>query len=402
VAQNGKVTLTYVSPDTPGRFDVENAIFADFAKEHPGIAVEIVAGSSSWGAVETKLKASIAAGQAFDLFQNGWGYWADIQSGMVEFTSYLARDKIDPTKTFIPLAIDYFTQGGKLWAMPVVGVSVDALAYNQDLFDAAGLAYPPTNPDDTSWSTDAFLDHAQKLTKADQLQFGFGGSLGGDDTGGQERPTYFGQWPWDDKAQKAMLDQPKAVAGLQFFKDLRDKYGVQPNAAQVKSIGAKGDIFTSGKIGMQAIYGYVPKQTFRWAIAPLPFSNATNISGRQYAQPLQAMQTPRTEQAWSLLKWLSVPANAARFPLSAHYAVSPVIGASDLAVATYKAQIGVDPAAFQQMTQRSDPQIQERYLGWNEVSTWMGKNFPLFDQGKLSAADYGKAATDYINANLVK
>ena len=54
------------------------------------------------------------------------------------------------------------------------------------------------------------------------------------------------------------------------------------------------------------------------------------------------------------------------------------------------------------MVSVSSPQIQERYLGWNEVSTWMGKNFPLFDQGKLTAADYGKAATDYINANLLK
>lgn len=75
------------------------------------------------------------------------------------------------------------------------------------------------------------------------------------------------------------------------------------------------------------------------------------------------MQTPLTKQTWTLLKWLSVPAHAARFPLSAHYAVSPALGASDLAVTTYKEQIGVDPAAFQQMAQRSDPQIQERYGG---------------------------------------
>lgn len=32
----------------------------------------------------------------------------------------------------------------------------------------------------------------------------------------------------------------------------------------------------------------------------------------------------------------------------------------------------------------------------------MGKNFPLFDQGTLSAADYCKAATDNTNANLLK
>jgi hypothetical protein len=30
-----------------------------------------------------------------------------------------------------------------------------------------------------------------------------GGDVGGGDTGGIERPTSFGQQPWDDKVQKA-------------------------------------------------------------------------------------------------------------------------------------------------------------------------------------------------------
>jgi len=396
------VTLTYISPDSPGRFDVERAIFADFATDNPGISVENVSGSASWTNVQEKFKASIAGGQPINLTQNGWGYWFDVQSALMEFSTYMARDKMDPQKVFVPLAVDYFTQDGKLWAMPVVGISVDALAYNQDLLDAAGLSYPPADPEDASWTMDRFLEYAQKLTKPDQLQFGFGGGLGGDDTGGMERPTYFGQWPWDDKSHRLQMDQPKAVQGLQFFKDLRDRYKVQPDANQKKSIGAKGDIFMSGKIGMQVIYGYIPKLTFRWAIVPLPHASGKNISGRQYAQALQATKTPLSEQTWTLLKWLSVPAHAARFPLTAHYAVSPVIGASDLAISTYKEQIGVDPTAFAQMTERSDPQVQERYPGWNKVQDWLGKNFPLFDQGKLTAADYGKAVTDYIDANLLQ
>ena len=396
------VTLTYVSPDTPGRFDVERAIFAAFTKDNPGIAVEIVSGSASWGNVEEKLKASIAGGQPINLFQNGWGYWSDVQAAIMEFTSYMARDKLDPQQIFVPLAVRYFTQDGKLWALPVVGISIDALAYNQDLLDAAGITAPSADPDDATWTMDKFLEYAQKLTKADQLQFGFGGSPGGDDTGGQERPTYFGLWPWDDQARQWRMAEAPGVQGLQFFKDLRDKYQVQPNATQVKSIGAKGNIFTSGKIGMQVIYGYIPKLNFRWGIAPLPHAAPKSISGRQYAQALQATKTPLSEQTWTLGKWLMVPAHAAQFPLSAHYAVSPVIGASAPAIATYKEQIGVDPSAFQAMTTHSDPQVQERYAGWNNVSDWMGKNFPLFDQGKLTAADYAKAATDYINANLLK
>ena len=397
------VTLTYCAPDSPGRYDAERAIYADFTKANPGIQVEIVS-AASWTAVEEKVKTSIAGGDPLSFYQNGWGFWFDVQPALMELTPLLARDKIDPHTAFVPTAVDFFTLNGKIWGLPLVGISVDALAYNADLFDAAGLPHPPTNPDDPSFTMDTFLQYAQKLTKADSLQFGFGGTIGGGETDGIERPTYFGGGPWDDTAHKALMDQPPALQGLQFFKDLRDKYHVQPTSDQVKAIGAKGDVFTSGKIGMQVIYGYVPKLNFTWAIAPLPHTSSKNTAGRAYPQTLQATKTPVSDQTWTLFKWLTVPANAARFPLTAHYAVSPVTGASGLAVQAYKDQVGVDPAAFQAMADRSGFEAggMYRYPGWITVNKWMDDNFKNFDTGKQSATDYGKAVTDFINANLMK
>lgn len=397
-------TLTYCAPDSPGRYDAERAIYADFTKANPGIQVEIVSPGASWTSVEEKLKTSIAGGDPLSFYQNGWGFWFDVQPALMELTPLLARDKIDPHTTFVPTAVDFFTLNGKIWGLPLVGISVDALAYNVDMFNAAGLAALPTNPDDPSFTMDRFLEYAQKLTKANPPQYGFGGTVGGGEIDGIERPTYFGGGPWDDTAGKALLDQPPALQGLQFFKDLRDKYHVQPTADQVKALGAKGNVFTSGKIGMQVIYGYIPKLNFTWAIVPLPHTGSKNTSGRAYPQTLQATKTPVSDQTWTLFKWLSVPANAARFPLSAHYAVSPVIGASGLAVQAYKDQVGVDPAAFQAMADRSGFEAggMYRYPGWITVNKWMDDNFKNFDSGKQSAADYGKAATDFINANLKK
>ncbi len=397
------VTLTYMSPDTSGRHAVEQAIYNDFTKVHPGIAVEIISGGTSWTTVTEKLTAMIASGTPPDFYQNATGNWLSVQSALVEMSGRLAQAKLDPQKVFLPQAIQIFTdQEGKIWGLPLVGISVDALAYNQGLFDSAGLSYPPVDPTDQSWTMDRFLEAAQRLTKADQSQFGFGGTVGGADTGGDERPTYFGQGPWDDQAKKALLDQPLAAQGLQFFKDLRDRYKVAPTAAQVKGIGAKGDVFTSGRIGMQVVYGYVPKLNFTWGLAALPHSSSQNVSGRQFAQPLYTVQTPRADLTWQLMQWLMVPANAARFPPSGQYAVSPVTGASDLAMQTYKQQIGVDPQAFLNMAQHSHVSSwgMPKYPGWNKVNLWLTNNFPAFDQGKQGAADYGKAATAYIDANL--
>jgi ABC-type glycerol-3-phosphate transport system substrate-binding protein len=397
------ITLTYMSPDSVGRHEVEQMIYADYSKAHGGVTVEIVSGGSSWAPLQDKLKTMIAGGTPPDCYQNASGNWLGVQSVLVEFSTLLAQAKLDPQRIFALPAIQTFTDAaGKIWALPLVGISQDALAYNQDMFDSAGLPHPPVDPADTSWTMEAFLEDAQKLTKPDQLQFGFGGSVGGDDTGGYERPTYFGQGAWDDTTQKAQLDQPGALQGLQFFKDLRDRYMVQPNAQQVTAIGAKGDVFTSGKIGMQVIYGYVLKLNFKWGLAALPHSSPQNVAGRQFAQPLFAVKTAHADQTWSLLQWLMVPANAARFPLSGHYAVSPVNGASDLAIQTYKDQVGVDPQAFLQMSSHSHVAGwgMFKYPGWDKINTWLKDNLPAFDQGKQSAADYGKAASAYIDANI--
>ena len=398
-------TLTYLSPDTQGRHDAEAAIYADFTKANPAINIEILSGAASWTDVEAKLKTSIAGGSPVNFYENGWGSWADVQSVLTDFSPLMSRDKLDPTKLFALPALDTFTDQGKLWALPLVGVSQDALAYNLDLFDAAGLTPPPVDPTDNSWTMDKFLEYAQKLTKPDQLQFGYGGSNGGFDTGGVTRGTFFGTGPWDDTAHKSNMDQPGAAQGLQYFKDLRDKYKVQPTSQQVQSIGApKGqDVFTSGKIGMQVIYGYVLKQTFRWGLAALPHTGSENVSGRQYAQPYQVTKTPQTEQTWTLMKWLMQTDNAARLPMTANYAVSPVNGASDLAQKAYQDKVGVDPKAFVLMSQHSHVSAwgMLKYAGWSKVNTWLGDNFKNFDSGQQSASDYGKAAADYINSNLM-
>jgi multiple sugar transport system substrate-binding protein len=407
-AVSGKgARLTYMSPDDQGgaRHKLEQAIFADFSKTNPDITVELFAGATSWTDMETKLVTGVASGDPVNTYQNGWGSWADLQPSLMELSTLFSRDKLQPTQIFALPAISTFTDAaGKIWAVPVVGVSQDALAYNKDLFNTAGLQPPPLDPTDASWTMDKFLEYAQKLTHADTLQFGFGGNLAGFDTGGVTRGTYFDQGPWDDKAQKAQMDQPGALQGLQFFKDLRDRYNVQPTSAQVKSIGAKGDVFTSGKIGMQVIYGYVLKQTFNWGLAAMPHTGSANVSGRQYAQCLQGVKTPLSEQTWTLFKWLMQPANAAQFPMTGNYAVSPVNGASDAAQQAYQDKVGVDPKAFVLMSQHS--QVSGwgmlKYPGWATVNTWLGKNFPAFDTGQQTAADYGKAANDFINTNLLQ
>ena len=398
--------IQYMSPDDSGRHDAEQAIFNDFAKQTPGMAVEIVSGGTSWDTLQEKLKTTIAAGQPINVFQNGWGSWGDFEDSLMELSSLFSRDKMDPYQIFVRAAVDTFMDKGKLWGFGIVGVSQDALAVNFDMLDAAGLAHPPVDPNDASWTMDKFLEYAQKLTKPDKLEFGYGGSNGGFDTGGMTRGTFFGQGPWDDTAQKAQMDQPGQITGLQYFKDLRDKYKVQPDADQAKAIAAPQgqNIFASGKIGMQAIYGYVLKQNFKWGLVALPHTGAQNISGRGYCMPFMGTKAPLSEQTWTLFKWAMQAANAQRFPMTAHYAISPVLNASDAAKKAFQDQVGVDPTAYELQSQHSHVSAwgMLKYANFNKVSTWLTQNFKNFDTGQQTAEDWGKAATQYIDGNLTK
>jgi len=81
-----------------------------------------------------------------------------------------------------------------------------------------------------------------------------------------------------------------------------------------------------------------------------------------------------------------------------------VLGASDLAKKAFADKVGVDPTAYELMAQHSHVSAwgMLKYKNFNNVSTGLGKLFTPFDQGTQSVADYSKAATAFINANLTK
>ena len=72
-----------------------------------------------------------------------------------------------------------------MWGIPV-SVSVDMLAVNVEHLRQAGLALPPVDPADRSWTAEKFLAYCQKLTGGDQ-QYAFAGTPSGYDQAGVSR-----------------------------------------------------------------------------------------------------------------------------------------------------------------------------------------------------------------------
>jgi multiple sugar transport system substrate-binding protein len=162
-------------------------LFADFNKEAPNINIELLTGT--WGEVQQKWTAAIAAGKAIHLMENGWSGAGATLDGVVDLLPLFARDKIDVAKTFKQPGIDLWSYEGKLYGMPIT-MSVDALAFNLDMFEKAGLNPPPVDLNDKAWNMDKFLEVARKLTKDDRTEFGHGGGVSCDNTAGISTGTY--------------------------------------------------------------------------------------------------------------------------------------------------------------------------------------------------------------------
>jgi multiple sugar transport system substrate-binding protein len=146
------------------------------------------------------------------------------------------------------------------------------LWYNPEIFDAAGVAYPPTKYGEWNW--DDFLTTAQALTSGEGAEKTFGW-LG-------ERGYYLLNWMWgngstgflsDDKTT-ATFDTPESVEALQWAVDLIMVHGVQPLPEQLTEGGTSGMFF--GKRGAMAQKGtwwaidMKAQEGLVWNVGPQP------------------------------------------------------------------------------------------------------------------------------------
>jgi multiple sugar transport system substrate-binding protein len=404
------VKVIYMSLGAPGsdRARQEAELFQAFNQERRNIEVEVEAtGASGWGGLKEKFIIRHTGGDPADLVMNNWGTWTDMAEGgmLTELTPFFKRDKIS-YDLFIPTAIESHSVDGKVWAMPV-SMSVDALAYNLDLFDRAGLKYPPVNPEDKTWTMERFLEYAQKLTQGNE-QFGFGGTYTGFGTIGVADGTYFGQLAWDDKRKKCLIDTPLFQKGLQFWLDVATRYRVQPDAQERAALmgGMTGDIFLTGKIGMQVTLSGYPRDrvSFRWGVATLPYSGqGRNISSRMWATALPMGRTPRAEQAWEVLKWLTRPENGGRFPLVAGHSVSPLVkGGSDIAQKVRQQESGIDPKAWLLQAQYSPVSASGmlKYAAWPKAVEELTPKWNDFRGQRIGTSEYARTATETIDRLL--
>ena len=195
-------------------------------------------------------------------------------------------------------------------AIPIT-VECTAIAYNKDLFDAAGIDLQEISKD---WTWEDLAEIAKQMTVKDEsgetTQYGFY-------VAADRIPTWEMIWSrglemFDETGETCILDQPEIAECLQPLIDMYNA-GVSPSVDVVTSISGD-DMFISGKIAMiTAGIWKVPSfnniTTFNWDVVEIPFDSATG--GRKSSSNVLGLvinpNTKNLDGAVALLEQLVQP-----------------------------------------------------------------------------------------------
>lgn len=314
----GKIRLRfYANADTNRNTWMTDVAFVEFQALHPEVTMEAIV--VPWDEFDPKLSSMFAAGDLPEIFGN-WGstsYAEYVLRGMAIFQEELiaveaeALDLEDIPQNII----EGLKVQGKLVGLPMYILGTHTFI-NKSLFDAAGLEYPPTSWDDTSWTWDRMVDVAKRLTQNydDPTVGQYGISYGM--ASPEELPWLWGHEIWSPEAYATSIAKqiditaPAAVEAYQAWADLVCKHRVAPDAAVNQALSAAGGPFLSGKLAMEVTgdWGFdtlrQAGEAFKWGAAALPRGPKGDLKDAVYADPIHiSAQTPYKDQAWEFVKY---------------------------------------------------------------------------------------------------
>jgi len=312
-ADGDAVTITYYTIDSPDRTFVEQLI-PDFEKQYPDIKVKVA--TAPYEQFDSKLQTMIAGGNAPDITSHfGYGGFAEYYNkGMLlDMTDLLKESGFQADKYKIPKNLmDIYQVDGHTYGIPFSSY-VTLLLYNKDLFDAVGVAYPPSDYNDKSWTFDKMVEDAKKLTVISDdpnkqqygLQFGWGEL--------DNRPFYFGAKMYSDDTwtnggvpSESYFDSPESIAAYKKIFGLVFDDKVSPPPEWSASVaGQGGDPFVTGKVAMSVGGSWNLSGAndfgFNVGVAAVPAGGNDKVRSTLFVDPLFILKDskhPKEALAW--------------------------------------------------------------------------------------------------------
>ena len=309
----------------------EDIAIPNFEKEHPDIKVNLLIIDQP--DIAAKREAMIAAGEPLHVWSTNWGgdgFASDRSRGLLtDLTPLIERDEVDMS-VFIPEVLEIYKSEGKIWGLPFLTTG-SYIFYNMELFDEAGIPYPTTDWDDKSWTWDAALDIAKKLTHdyGDPVNAQYGWIQGRQNIEGPA--MIFGKFVWPEDtyatgfAQSIDLTDPVVIDAYQQHHDLQYVHKVAPDGPATEALSQLGGTFESGHVAMNETGGWgwwvystnidtEAEEGFCWGVAPIPWGSPdAKERAVIYTDPwviTRGLEGQDLEDAWTFVKFLIREDNA--------------------------------------------------------------------------------------------
>jgi multiple sugar transport system substrate-binding protein len=315
-AAGGTAALKLMSWDAPG--PVVTEFLGEFDKKN-ATQTEYVHVPSAGGAYRDKLLTMLAGNVAPDVMLITVFEPAEYASRnqLVELDPLMRRDNLD-TADFFEQALQAGQYKSKQYGIGDNFV-YKILYYNVDLFEKEGIARPPAEWDNKSFTWAKFTEAALKFTKRASgqaaSQYGFAMGLA---AGAGPGPVAVMPFVWsnggdltDAGLTKITINTPEGVEALQNLQDLLHKHQVAPtpDALATESLDKMA---AGGKIGMWwdgpwKMAGLRQAQGLKWDIAPMPAGKGGSYSAAEGAVWSIAQQGKNHDKSWQLLKHLVSP-----------------------------------------------------------------------------------------------
>lgn len=323
------VKLTWLVRSGVGEENWEQTVAVPhFQRQNPGITINRIVVPDASSNFDIKLSNLLTAGTPADV----WSQWGP--SDFVDYSwrgltrdigPYLKRD-IKEYADFYPGAMDYGKWNGHQVGVPLM-LGGTYCFYNMDLFDKAGVPYPPVSWEDKSWNWNAMLAAAKKLTAnyndPGKAVYGVYGDLGCK----EEFVWLWGGDVWDKEAyltgvpHTSHWNTPEAIDAMQSLADLTYVHKVSPTPAVIGGLSGNNgnDPFLTGRVAMRLtlVLGFVDFKNvpFRWGVAALPGMHANK--GGIYADPwLLSSRSKNPDAAWEFIKYLTTTQGAREYMLA--------------------------------------------------------------------------------------
>ena len=302
-AADGKASIRLATWTAAANLPVWQEAIDVFQTKNPTVKVvlEHTPSSAFWD----KLTVAYAGGTAPDVIYTppDRAQHVGTQGMLLDLSPFIARDKVD-MELINPASQKPYSWDGKIWALAIVNDTRYTI-YNKTLFHQAGLGDLPEVWDDDSFTIEAFLSYARKLTDPSKQTWGY---VFEGNTSAARWTWQFGAdyWNSEDKPTRAVMDSPQAIKGFQFIQDMVYKEKIAPSTSE--NMGGSDPMFQTGKVAMiwggykSAAAVHKDIKDFEWGISTIAKGTRrmSNVSPQAFAV---VSTTKQPDWSWAFVKY---------------------------------------------------------------------------------------------------